>query len=86
MVGGRDGVHEFRFDRHPNADRSVEANARPRRDRFVEACENRVAVAIENVDFDVPIDRFAYRVTRAGYEWRSERPALEDHVSTTNGN
>ncbi|WP_312910589.1 asparagine synthase-related protein [Natronosalvus caseinilyticus] len=42
-------LHEFRFDSHANADRSVRANALRLRDRFVEACENRASVGEETV-------------------------------------
>ncbi|MCU4742677.1 asparagine synthase-related protein [Natronoglomus mannanivorans] len=42
-------LHEFRFDRHANAEQSVEANAHFLRDRFVEACENRAGAGEETV-------------------------------------
>lgn len=42
-------LHEFRFDRHANAHRSVEANAQRLRDSFVEACENRSGVGDRTV-------------------------------------
>ncbi|KDE59589.2 asparagine synthase [Halostagnicola sp. A56] len=44
-----DSVHEFQFDEHANAHRSVEENARRLRDRFVDACQNRAGVTGETV-------------------------------------
>lgn len=49
---GEDSVtstHEFQFDDHANGNRSVEANARRLRDRFVEACKNRASVSEETL-------------------------------------
>ncbi|MDG5821183.1 asparagine synthase-related protein [Natronococcus sp. A-GB7] len=47
--GTIDSTHEFRFDRHPNANQSVDENARALRDEFVQACENRASVVDETV-------------------------------------
>ncbi len=38
-------LHEYRFDRHPNADRSIEENAQVLKELFIEACRNRARVA-----------------------------------------
>ncbi len=42
-------TYEFRFDEHPNGDRSIDENAHHLRDRFVEACENRAGVTDKTI-------------------------------------